>query len=102
MNKVFLLCAVLVVAIGSAFSLANDQNELAHVAKIQGKYIFMCCEPAQEYEIVQGDFSTTVWSIKEPGDFIYPTINKADRKGWDYDALMIDVKGSFQLIKFTE
>lgn len=102
MNKVFLLCAVLVVAIGSAFSLANDQNELAHVAKIQGKYIFMCCEPAQEYEIVQGDFSTVVWSINEPGDFVYPALNKAERKGWQFDALMVDIKGKVQLIKFTE
>jgi len=102
MRHLFIAFALLLVVVGSAFSLANNENELAHVPKIQGKYIFMCCEPAQEYEIVQGDFSTTVWSIKEPGDFIYPTINKAERKGWEYDALMIDVKGKFQLIKFVK
>ena len=102
MKYLMLLC-VGVVIIGSAFYLpGSDQNETARAPKIEGKYIFMLCEPAQEYETVQGDFDFLVWSIKTPGDFVYPAIKKANKKGWQYDGLKVDINGKVELIKFTE
>jgi len=100
-GKILMFSAVILLLIGGAFTMQTN-NELARVPKIEGKFIFMCCEPAQNYEVVQGDFSTTVWNIKSPGDFIYPTIKKANGKGWVYDALKVDITGRFELIKFIE
>lgn len=99
--KILIVLGVLLVALGGAFTMQTN-SELARVPKVQGKYLFFCCEPVQDYEVVQGDYPVSVWNIKEPGNFVYPALKKAEQKGWDFDALKIDINGRFELIKFTE
>lgn len=91
-----------------AFTNSNNGNEkdlsLAKVNKMSGKYVFMECEPVNDYEIVYEltGFTLGNWdSPKEIADFVFKLARKEKEKQQkEYDAIIVGSNKTDLAIKF--
>lgn len=105
-NSKFLL-AILVVAIGAAaFSFQTDKST-ARVNRIQGVYVFVQCQPVQDYDVV-GDKTTKLGSMmmgKQSIDDQLQSMIKRGRKEYGddtFDGIITSDGNIGTFIKFKE
>jgi hypothetical protein len=105
--KITILAAL--VLIGSIAATTSEENDLARVQRISGKYVFIMCEPLQEYEVVETvntSVSTMLAGQQSISDQVKEMVNKAlrrERKGkFEFDALVTEDGDSAILIKFKD
>lgn len=89
-----------------SFSYSNIQKEkdysLARVTKVTGKFVFMRCEPINNYDVV---FDVNPWgSAKNPEEIanliVTDALKVGKKKGLDFDAVVIGSTKKDIAIKF--
>ena len=105
--KITILAAL--VLIGSIAATTGEENDLARAQRISGKYVFIMCEPLQEYEVVETvntSVSTMLAGQQSISDQIKEMVNKAlrrERQGkFELDAIVTADGDSAILIKFKD
>ena len=106
MKTIILIAAVL---IGSIAATMEDQKDLARVQKINGKLVFVMCEPLQEYEVVETVntmLSGLLAGQQSIGAQMKEMVNKAiqkEKKGkYQFDAVITTDGDDAILIKFKD
>src|SRR5690606_2182710 len=97
------------VLIGLIAATTNEENDLARAQRINGKYVFVMCDPLQEYEIIE-TVSTSVSALlagqQSISEQIKEMVNKAvrrERKGkFEFDAIVTQDGDNAVLIKFID
>ena len=106
-TSLILLAGILLI---SANSNQDKDKSLAKAQRIQGKYVFVLCEPVLEYEFVE-DVNTSASQMlvgqQDIRDQIKDMVNRAikkEQKGkiGKFDAIMTDNGDVGTLIKFVE
>lgn len=99
----------ILVLIGSIAATTSEENDLARAQRISGKYVFIMCEPLQEYEVVatvNTSVSTMLAGQQSISNQIKEMVNKAvrrERKGkFEFDAIVTLDGDSAILIKFRD
>lgn len=91
-----------------SFCQTNIDKSLARVQKVSGKYVFLNCEPLNEYEVIYEvkavPLSTSsVSSTDKISNFVLNKALKMKKKqGKDFDALIIGTSKFDLAIKFIE
>lgn len=106
-TKILVFCAVLLVAISSAFVAVEITQGQAVAQKYMGKYVYIMSEPNQPFEIVDApDFTYYQLVFSKPADYWETAIETASKKfgkyNLEWDGMIMDGKGSCSFIKFTE
>lgn len=84
------------------FSDKTQDNSLASVKSINGKFLFAECKPLMNYDIVDKiDISENKNNCFTHQERIDKLLKKADKSKKDYDALVYGISGSI-LIKFKK
>ena len=92
----------------TAFSQNGFDASLAKVSKVSGKYIFLNCEPANEYEVVY-EVKAVPWraaqvsSLDKITNFVLKRAFKMkDEIGKDFDALLIGTSKFDLAVRFKQ
>ena len=107
--KTILLTLACIAIILSIAATTDNEKDVARVQKINGKMVFVMCEPLQEYEVVE-TVNTTVSSLlagqQSISAQVKEMVNKAiqrEKKGkYSFDAILTADGNDAVLIKFKE
>lgn len=85
-----------------AIKFKNDttDNAIARVSKINGKYVFMECEPVNDYEIVENLIKAKAKTRQEYIDKLIKTAYKKEKKGKVFDGIIFGSTKYDNSIKF--
>lgn len=101
MKNVLIVMLCLVAISFLSYTQQDDKKGLARVNKINGKEVYILCQPLRDYDVVE---DVSKFGTSNAFTTIQTTIEtyliKADKKGVEYDALLIDGGSRGQLIKF--
>lgn len=105
--KTTILAALILIGLIAATT--NEENDLARAQRINGKYVFIMCEPLQEYEIIE-TVNTSVSSLlsgqQSISSQIKEMVNKAvrrEKKGkFEFDAIVTRDGDNAILVKFKD
>lgn len=107
MKHLFIALALVVVAIGSAFTYQEINPGRAVAQKYMDKYVYLMSLPDRPYEIIEvPDFTYKQLVFTKPADYYETAIETALKKfkkyNLEFDGMIMNGEGSADFIKFTE
>lgn len=102
----FMLIAIFAFKSETKSNQTEKDYSLARVSKVSGKYIFLNCEPIQDYDVVYELSGFTLGHFNSPNEIVNYVVKIAkkreDKEGKEYDALIIGSSKYDLAIKFKK